>query len=50
MEAMNYWLPFFKILNCLAGNVKMENFSSPTSAHWRNLREKERQVRAQLDS
>ncbi|KAE8291936.1 Terminal uridylyltransferase 7 [Larimichthys crocea] len=26
-----------------AGNVKMENFSSPTSAHWRNLREKERQ-------
>lgn len=26
-----------------AGNVKMENFSSPSSAHLRNLREKERQ-------
>ncbi|KAM9359903.1 terminal uridylyltransferase 7 [Symphorus nematophorus] len=26
-----------------AGNVKMENFSSPSSSHLRNLREKERQ-------
>lgn len=26
------------------GNVKMENYSSPSSVHMRNLREKERQV------
>lgn len=34
-----------KYLIChLAGNVKMENLTSPSSAHLRNLREKEKQV------
>lgn len=47
MERSRHLFPL--ILNChLAGNVKMENFSSPSSAHLRNLREKERQVQSQF--